>query len=336
MLRLKSLVLEDSFTLKAIFAFALISAGLMVLLFPKGKIEKIILDSEEVNPHLTKRYILALLRTDPPADLKFALLRRYALLSDEEEIEGIKSILDNEAQFLYTKYHFLKRKYFEGSKHLKEGIRKTLEEFLRIETNKKMLEEIFEEGVKMNLPSIAFYSAKRLADKTDEDLWKERAFIYAVYSGNTREARKLSYAFKPSNKNTWLLLYAFEKERRRYKRAHQLLRKYISLYPEEKDKLLEELMATSFIVGNPLEGKKIVNHLLKGKKSAERKRVISETLMKIKASGNAKALKDFIRACLPFVPSDSTLIKEIVKSALETGDPAFASDVSQILSGKIE
>ncbi len=336
MLRLKSLVLEDSFTFKAIFAFALISAVLMVLLFPRGKIEKIILDSEEVNPHLTKRYILALLHTDPPSDLKFALLKRYALLSDEEEIERIKNVLDNEAQFLYTKYHFLKRKYFEGNKHLKEEIRKTLKKFLQFETNKRMLEEIYEGSVKMNLPSIAFYSAKRLADKTDEDLWKERAFIYAVYSGNTREARKLSYAFKPSNKNTWLLLYAFEKERGRYKRAHQLLRKYISLYPEEKNKLLEELMATSFIVGNNREGEKILKHLLKGRSTAKRKRVISKALMKIKASGNSKALKEFIRACLPLVPGDSALIKKIVKSALETGDPAFASDVSQILSERIK
>ena len=336
MLRLKSLVLEDSFTLKAIFAFVLISVILMVLLFPKGRIERIILESEEVNPHLTKRYILALLNIDPPSDLKFALLKRYALLSNREEIERIKNILDNETQFLYTKYYFLKRKYFEGNKHLKKEIKKTLAEFVKLETDKKMLEEIFEESVNMNLPQIAFNVAKKLAEETKEDLWKERAFIYAVYSGKTREARKLSYAFKPSNKNTWLLLYAFEKERGKYKRAHQLLRKYISLYPEEKNKLLEELMATSFIVGNHEEGGKILNHILKGRNHAKRKRVISKALMKIKASGNTKALKEFIRACLPFVPSDSALIKEIVKSALETGDPVFASDVSQILSEKIK
>ncbi len=199
-----------------------------------------------------------------------------------------------------------------------------------------MLAEIFEESVNMNLPQIAFNVAKKLAEETKEDLWKEKAFIYAVYSGNTKEARKLSYTFKPSNKNTWLLLYTFEKERGRYKRAHQLLRKYISLYPEEKGKLLEELTATSFIVGNNEEGEKILKHILKGKRLEGRKRIIRVTLMKIKASGNSKALKEFIRACLPFVPGDSALIKEFIKSALETGDPTFASDVSQILSEKIK
>ena len=181
----------------------------------------------------------------------------------------------------------------------------------------------------MNFPDLAYLATKRLANLTESQRWYEEAFLYAIYSGNSMEAKKFVGKFKPTKKETYIPLYHFLIEQHRYQEALNLLQEYAIKYPEEREKVKKELMITYFLLGRIKEGEEILNELIEGKGKEEKKKLILTSIKKIIEVGAYEEAKRIIWNYLRFFEKDREVLKELLKLSLQTGDPHFAAEVAE-------
>lgn len=330
----KYFVLSDFLSYKEITLFFLFFVFLMIVLFPKGRIEELLTSPEETNIDLSKKYLEALIRTKSPENLKVALLRKFAQVGNEEEVVRVIEVVkkENPKIALEVEYDLLKREYFSAKRN-KEEIRRKIKgvllSIMLLEENPEKLKVWFQESVSMNFPELAYLSARRIAQSTRSRRWYEEAFLYAVYSGKREEAKKLIGKFKPTKKETYLLLYYFLIEKHNYEKALRLLEEYITKYPEEREKIKKELMLAYFLSGKFREGERILDEIVMGKNGGEKEKLILTSIKNIMWVGAYEEAKEMIWKYLDLFKKDKKLLTEVLKLSLQTGDPKFAAKVAE-------
>ena len=330
----KYFVLSDFLSYKEITLFFLFFVFLMIVLFPKGRIEELLTSPEETNIDLSKKYLEALIRTKSPENLKVALLRKFAQVGNEEEVVRVIEVVkkENPKIALEVEYDLLKREYFSAKRN-KEEIRRKIKgvllSIMLLEENPEKLKVWFQESVSMNFPELAYLSARRIAQSTRSRRWYEEAFLYAVYSGKREEAKKLIGKFKPTKKETYLLLYYFLIEKHNYGKALRLLEEYITKYPKEREKIKKELMLAYFLSGKFREGERILDEIVMGKNGGEKEKLILTSIKNIMWVGAYEEAKEMIWKYLDLFKKDKKLLTEVLKLSLQTGDPKFAARVAE-------
>jgi len=143
------------------------------------------------------------------------------------------------------------------------------------------------------------------------------------------EAKKFVGKFKPTKKETYIPVYYFLMEQKRYQEALNLLQEYAIKYPDEKEKVKRELMITYFLLGRIKEGEEILNELIEGKGEEEKKMLILTSIKKVMEIGAYEEAKGIIWRYLPLFMNDRRALKELLKLSIQTGDPYFAAQVAE-------
>ena len=325
-------VLIDFISYKEILLFFLFFVLLMIVLFPKGRLEELLSSEEETNIDLSKKYLEALIRTKSPEHLRKTLLSKFARIGNEKEVRKVIETVkkENPKLALEVEYNLLKREYFlqKGNKEsVRREIKKVLTALILLEDNPKELEKWFRESVSMNFPDLAYKASKKLAYLTKTPMWYEKAFLYAIYSGNYDDAKRYIGKFKPSKRETYLPLYYFLIQDHKYKEALNLLEEYIRKYPEERERVERELMIVYFLSGNIKKGEKILNKLIQ--KGKEKKVIIITSIRKLMEIGAYQEVKRMIKNYLHLFRGDKKLLTELLKLSLQTGDPRFAAQIAE-------
>ena len=330
----KYFVLREFLTYKEITMFLILFLFLMVVFFPKGKIEELLLSSQETNKDLAKKYLGALIKVKSPENLKAVFLKKFAQIGSEEEVKKLiqKVKRENPKLSLEVEYIFLKQKYFsnkENKEFLIKQLRDTLSKLILLENNPEKLKEWFKESVSMNFPELAYLSAKKLAALTDSMSWYEEAFIYAIYTGKKEEAKKFVGKFKPLKRESYMLLYYYLVENHKYGDALRILEEFVKKYPNQRNEILKELMIAYFLAGKIRRGEKILEEIVKKETNEKREKLILISIRKLMQVGAYERAKKIIWKYIKEFKGNKRLLTELLKLSLQTGDPEFAAQVAE-------
>lgn len=169
-----------------IFLFSFMVILIMILLFPKGKLEKLILEYKDSNIDLANIYLENLIKINPDPQLKLLLAQRYFEIGNYKRSEEMLSELEKsglKSEVAFLRYEKLKFLYFssqdenEKSVYLKK-MEQLLYESYRESSDITTLEKIFKESLSMNMPYLALEVAKKISKlKSDRDLkWLETVY----------------------------------------------------------------------------------------------------------------------------------------------------------------
>lgn len=197
--------------------FIIFVVSFMYFLFPKEKIEKLVVEYRGENIQLANIYLENIIRIKPDPNLKLLLAKRYFDLGDTEKAEKLLSELENTAisdRVLMVKYEMLKSVYFrdENQKDRKRiylEIENLLKTVLEKTTDLQMMEQIYRESVSMAFHSLALESAKKISIyKDNSDIkWLKSVYRHAVelkdYETALEYAKKIK-AVDTQNYNYWL------------------------------------------------------------------------------------------------------------------------------------
>jgi hypothetical protein len=160
-----------------------------VLLFPKGRLEKYLPESVDINTDLALAYYRALLRTNPSVDIYSTLVKSYIRIGrTKDAIEVVLQMerkYPNDPEILFLKYQLLKVEYFsvrdkEQKKRIKTEMEKLLSLYIKLKTDTGSLEKAFKEAESMDIPEIAYRTSTVLAERTGDLFWIEKAFYYSI------------------------------------------------------------------------------------------------------------------------------------------------------------
>ena len=204
-------------TNKEIFGFILIVLFSMILVFPKGKLEGLILE-EDSNITLSNIYLESLVKVNPDPSLKLLIAERYSRIGEEKR--AIKYLDDLEksndpdtvgkAKFL--RYWILKRKFFsknvslEEKEYLRHQMKAILEESYKSIIDVKELEKEYKEALSMEFQDLAYKIAIRILHIKPKDIyWLKESYKLAImlkdYENAIRFLQKLVILDKENSFN---------------------------------------------------------------------------------------------------------------------------------------
>ncbi len=337
--RSRRYVLIEGFSLRDVLSFLLLFLVLLVVLFPKGRLEELILKGEETNVDLTEKYIEALLKLKLPPEVKTALLRKYILEGEEKKVEELLARLKEESpeRAYELEYLYLKRKFFSRRGDPEEvlgRIRKALSYMILRAGKREKLLWLYREALSFGFTDLAYLAAYRLAKVTGEERWYEVAFLHAWQLGKFREAGKLVGKFTPTRKETLLLLYLYYYQKRDYGRALTYLNLYLSKERGKKE-LYADLVALYFATGQEEKARSLLSSLLRETSRKEKEEFLLRVMRKLLGLGAYSVLKEFIERYALKFEGDKKFYEELVRAAMATGDPNFAADVAEEVARKL-
>lgn len=208
MQRSKQYVIIKIFPIREILAFFFLFILILVFFFPKGKLEEILFNSEEVNIDLSIKYLEALSRFEEDPKFLRALAIKYIRKGEYDKALSALNKLEQEfpdekIEILRTKYEILKGIFFlrKGKENvkLKREIETVLSEILKEVNNLEDFKWIFKEGISMNIPSVVFSSASKIMaiSRGDEERknYIKKVIEYAIWIQNYELAKQLISAY---------------------------------------------------------------------------------------------------------------------------------------------
>jgi len=310
------------------------------LLFPKGRLEKYLPESVDINTDLALAYYRALLKTNPSADIYSALVKSYIRIGRTKDAIEVVSEMErkypNDPEILFLKYQLLKVEYFsvrdkEQKKRIKTEMEKLLSLYIKLKTDTGSLEKAFKEAESMDIPEIAYRTSTVLAERTGDLFWIEKAFYYSIAFKNYPLALKFvdvlvekrGKAFLKDAINLALLLGNLQKAFDYAKTYYQ------ELPPAERHSLIKRLIEAGLTTENYLSFREYM------KKSFpltpdERLYLEKEVMKRALWAKNYETLKRLILENLYLSQSLEYRIF-LLELALGTGDPYFARDVAKRL-----
>jgi tetratricopeptide (TPR) repeat protein len=179
-------------TNREIFGFILIVLFSMILVFPKGKLERLIFE-EDSNIALSNMYLESLVKVNPDPSLKLLIAERYIKIGEEKK--AIKHLDDleksNDPDILgkakFLRYSILKRKFFsknislEEKEYLKNQMKAILEESYKSMMDVKELEKEYKEALSMEFQDLAYEIAIRILHTKPRDIyWLKESYKLAI------------------------------------------------------------------------------------------------------------------------------------------------------------
>ena len=202
---------------REIFGFILIVLFGMILVFPKGKLERLIFE-EDSNITLSNMYLESLLKVNPDPSLKLLIAERYIKIGEEKK--AIKHLNDleksNDPNILgkakFLRYSILKRKFFsknvslEEKEYLRNQMKVILEESYKSMVDVKELEKEYKEALSMEFQDLAYKIAiKILRIKPKDIYWLKESNKLAImlkdYDNAIRFLQKLVIIDKENSFN---------------------------------------------------------------------------------------------------------------------------------------
>jgi tetratricopeptide (TPR) repeat protein len=175
-----------------IFGFILIVLFGMILVFPKGKLERLIFE-EDSNIALSNMYLESLVKVNPDPSLKLLIAERYIKIGVEKK--AIKHLDDleksNDPDILgkakFLRYSILKQKFFsknvslEKKEYLRNQMKAILEESYKSMIDVKELEKEYKEALSMEFQDLAYEIAKRILRIKPKDIyWLKESYKLAI------------------------------------------------------------------------------------------------------------------------------------------------------------
>jgi len=336
----KRYALIRAFSIRNYVGIILTALLVAFFLFPKGRLEKYLPESVDINTDLALAYYRALLKTNPSADIYSALVKSYIRIGRTKDAIEVVSEMErkypNDPEILFLKYQLLKVEYFsvrdkEQKKRIKTEMEKLLSLYIKLKTDTGSLEKAFKEAESMDIPEIAYRTSTVLAERTGDLFWIEKAFYYSIAFKNYPLALKFvdvlvekrGKAFLKDAINLALLLGNLQK-------AFDYARTYYQeLPPAERHSLIKRLIEAGLTTENYLSFREYM------KKSFpltpdERLYLEKEVMKRALWAKNYETLKRLILENLYLSQSLEYRIF-LLELALGTGDPYFARDVAKRL-----
>ena len=336
----KRYALIRAFSIRNYVGIILTALLVAVLLFPKGRLEKYLPESVDINTDLALAYYRALLRTNPSVDIYSTLVKSYIRIGrTKDAIEVVLQMerkYPNDPEILFLKYQLLKVEYFsvrdkEQKKRIKTEMEKLLSLYIKLKTDTGSLEKAFKEAESMDIPEIAYRTSTVLAERTGDLFWIEKAFYYSIAFREYPLALKFvdvlvekrGKAFLKDAINLALLLGNLQKAFDYAKTYYQ------ELPPAERHSLIKRLIEAGLTTENYLSFREYM------KKSFpltpdERLYLEKEVMKRALWAKNYETLKRLILENLYLSQSLEYRIF-LLELALGTGDPYFARDVAKRL-----
>ncbi len=218
----KPTAVKEIFNYKEILGFTLIIIVLSFILFPKGKIEKLIFQ-EDTNIELSNIYLENLIRITNDDNLRLLLAERYIKLGYKYKAISILDYLEKKAdrevisKAKVLRYQILKSEYFAKNttdnqrEQIKTQMRKLLVDSLNSTQDLNTISKIYKEALSMAFVDIAYQITKKAVFLSNKDkYWLKEAYNQALATSNFKDAQK--YAFElyntdKENKIKWLNEY---------------------------------------------------------------------------------------------------------------------------------
>lgn len=199
---------------KELTIFIIFVVSVMVLLYPKGKIENLILNYKDYNIDLGNIYLENLTRINKDPNLRLLLAQRYAQIGNIKRSEEILRELENTElrdKVLMVRYERLKFLYFstedpETKKMYKQSMREMLEHLHKISYDLRELEKIHTESISMGLIDVALKTSIKISKlKDDEDIhWLKIVYKNALATENYQVALKYCALLKAKDRENYL------------------------------------------------------------------------------------------------------------------------------------
>lgn len=166
--------------------FTIFVISMLFLLYPKGKIEKLVLEHQDSNIDLANIYLDNLVKINEDPYLKLLLAKRYLAIKDNKKADLLLKQLENtnlKDQVLFVRYENLKYLYF-SSKNQQEkivimgNIRYILKQIIQQSNDYKILTKVYTEAVSMNLPDLALEAALKINTLTKN---KDKEWLKTAY-----------------------------------------------------------------------------------------------------------------------------------------------------------
>ncbi len=204
-------------TNREILGFILIVLFSMVLVFPKGKLERLIFE-EDSNITLSNMYLESLVKVNPDPSLKLLIAERYIKIGEEKK--AIKHLDDLEksndpnivgkAKFL--RYSILKQKFFsknvslEEREYLRHQMKAILGESYKSMIDVKELEREYKEALSMEFQDLAYKIAIKILNINPSNIyWLKENYKLAImlkdYDNAIRFLQKLVILDKENSFN---------------------------------------------------------------------------------------------------------------------------------------
>ena len=336
----KRYALIRAFSIRDYLGIILTALLVAFFLFPKGRLERYLPESVDINIDLSLAYYRALLRTNPSVDIYDALVKSYIRVGRTKDAIEVVSEIERKSpddpEILFLKYQLLKAEYFsvkdEGQKKsIKNEMKKLLSGYIKLKTDIGSLEKAFKEAESMGFSEIAYRTSTVLAERTGDLFWIEKAFYYSIafkdYATASRFAdmlvEKKGKAFVKDAINLALLSGNLQK-------AFDYARTYYQeLPPAERRSLIKRLIEAGLTTENYLSFREYM------KKSfpltPEERLYLEKEVMK--RALWAKDYETLKRLILENLYLSKTLEYRIflLELALGTGDTYFARDVAKKL-----
>ncbi len=337
---------------KEILAFVVIFFFLSILLFPKGKIERIILE-EDSNIELSNIYLKQLVKLNPDPNLKVLMIERLIMLGKYDEaldyIKDLESYPEEniKAKVIFSKYLILKAKYFSNKllNEDKEKIRSEMKEILKSSYGKssdlELLKKIYKESLSMFFPDLALEISLKINSIKPEDLyWLEESYKNSLATENYSTALnilKKLIIMDEKNKVDWLKkFYNISLMIKDYNEALWALN-YLKILDKNNEEIYNKKILDLYLIKKDYS--KAINYCLyfleREKKIDNKKEYFKKALEIAMSIKRYDIAKEVIRNNYKNFLHDKEMVKFILKSALATGDPKFAYEVASEIKNEV-
>lgn len=200
---------------KEVILFTIFVVILLFLLYPKGKLEKLILDYKDSNIDLANIYLDNIIRINPDPSLKLLLAKRYLLMGKKEKAEILLKQLENtplKDEVLLVRYEDLKYIYFSSKDQQQKiaiinNIRNILEQTIQQSNSYEILAKVYKETVSMNLPDLSLKTAIKIniiTNKNNKE-WLKNAYNLALQLKEYNTALEYLKILKNVDKENYIM-----------------------------------------------------------------------------------------------------------------------------------
>jgi pentatricopeptide repeat protein len=308
-----------------------------ILLFPKGKLERYLPESVEINTDLALAYYRTLLRTNPSADIYSALVKSYIRVGRTKDAIEVVSEIErkspNDPEILFLKYQLLKAEYFSAKdEEQKKRIKNEMEKlYINLKMDTGSLEKAFKEAESMYIPEIAYRTSTVLAERTGNLFWIEKAFYYSIAFKNYAMASRFADVLVEKKGKAFVkdaidlaLLSGNLQKAFDYARTY-----YQELPPAERQSLIKRLIEVGLTTENYLSFKEYMKENFP-LRPEERLYLEKEVMKRALWTKDYETLKRLILENL-YLSKTLEYRTFLLELALGMGDPYFARDVAKRL-----
>ena len=317
------------------------SLGILIvvfLLFPRERLEWLIMREDDTNLDLSIIYIENLLSVNPDDRMKLSLAKRYLRMGNYNEAETLLRELEESPlgyvrfEAFSLRYEVLKSKYFAGHKELRGKIEEELRKAINRGEDLKTLRSLYRESLSMNMPHLALLAAEKLSKVgRNRAYWLSEAYRQALATSNLRKAVELAGKLSDMDRRRrtyWL------REGMRVAMAlkdYRLAEHYLKeLGAIKKDARWYDRAAELYLLKNDyrraIDAYIAAMRLEKGtgKKFRHLKRAIEVALWHEDYQEVKRLIRSYGRRFL----GDDEMAEFILNSALATGDTTFARKIA--------